>query len=318
MKGGTGVSVIIPTYNREQFIKETIQSVLDQNYGDNLEIILSDDGSTDNTLSVAYAFRDKIKILTKSEDCKTQGAGSSRNRGIKVSTQPFICFLDSDDIYLPGHLKKMVSACEKGPELGFAFCRSLEFKTEGNTKLFRPWTRARILQNDIKNPVVSRSGVVNTNSFIFRKEVFDSVGYFNETYSNGEDGDLWMRISEQFRGAFSDHFGVAYRTHHGLNQLTKNSKGRVQMDALNIFQDAKKRYYELRLRDRNRIFRIKHKLLWCRYRLINPVRSIYYLKYVALAFQYPQAFIKFLIETRYEKKEQTKLKSWNQLDYYLK
>jgi len=196
-----GISVVIPAYNREQFIKEAIQSVLDQGYDGPLEIIVSDDGSTDGTISVATSFSDKVKIIRKPVGCKTQGVAGTRNRGIKACSQPFICFLDSDDFYLPGHLKRMASVFEKEPELGFAFCRSLEFKIENTAKLFKPWTRDRLFKNDIKNPVISRSKIVNTNSFIFRKEVFDTVGDFNEAYSNGEDGDCGCASANNSKGS---------------------------------------------------------------------------------------------------------------------
>lgn len=73
-------------------------------------------------------------------------------------------------------------------------------------------------------PYVSRSHIANTNSFIFEKEVFEQVGGFDESYQNGEDGDLWMRISELYKGAFSDHFGVIYRINHNDAQLSKNNE----------------------------------------------------------------------------------------------
>ena len=146
-----GISIIIPTYNREDFTKETIQSVLDQDYEGKMEIIISDDGSTDNTLNIARAFGDKVKIIEKPKDCLSQGASATRNRGIMASTQPYICFLDSDDYFLPKHLKKIVIALEKKPETGFAFCRILDVKEENKLRLFRPWTLLHVFKNDIKN-----------------------------------------------------------------------------------------------------------------------------------------------------------------------
>ena len=244
-----GISVIIPTYNSESLIKEAIQSVINQEYKDKVEIIVSDDGSSDNTLSIVEEFKEQIKIVKKPKDCTTQGVSGTRNRGIKASTQPFICFLDSDDFFLPEHFEKMICAFEKEKRLGFVFCRVLEEKEENDSKLLRPWTRKYVLKNDIKNPVVSRSKIVHTNSFMLRREVFDHVGYFNESYSNGEDGDQWMRISEKFKGTFSDHFGAAYRTNHGINQLTKNPGDQINRCALLIFEEAKKRYYDLKLND---------------------------------------------------------------------
>ncbi len=312
-----GISVIIPTYNRVKYIKEAIQSALDQEYDGKLEIIISDDGSTDDTLSAAHSFGDKVKILGKPDDCKTQGVASTRNRGIKASTQPFLCFLDSDDFYLPGHFKKIISEFEKEPKLSFAFCRVLEVKEENESKLFKPWSREEILKNDVKNPVVSRSRIVHTNSFIFRREIFATVGLFNEKYTNGEDGDLWMRISEQFNGKLADHFGAVYRRHDATNQLSKNPKNKINQCALLIFEDAKDRYFDLKLHDQRRIFKIKHNLIWLKYRSIKSAKFNYYFRYATLLIQYPTGFFQKLIEDYYVRAEEKKRKGWDKLEKFM-
>ena len=311
-----GISVVIPTYNRAQLIKESIQSVLDQKYDGHLEIIISDDGSTDNTMEVLEAFGNKIILVRKSvpDNKQKHGAASARNRGIRASTQPFLCFLDSDDLFLSGHLESMISNLENDDEIGFAFCRSLEFKVENNKKLFRPWTRDHILRNDVKNLVVSRSKINNTNSFIFRRSVFDKVGLFNENYSNGEDGDLWMRISEQFKGKFVDQFGTAYRTDHGAGQLTKNQDHRISECAVIIFKDAQKRYYQLEMRDPKRIFKINHKLLWLKYRVQSNLKVNYYFRYLLLILQFPSGYYQKLKEDYFDKKEKKRI--WLELSHY--
>jgi glycosyltransferase involved in cell wall biosynthesis len=309
-----GISVIIPTYNRELFLKETVQSVLDQNLGELLEIIISDDGSTDNTLAEAELFGNKIKIITKPKYCNKQGVAATRNRGILQSTKAYISFLDSDDFYLPGHLKKMVATLQEDPQLAFAFCRILEVKHEHGKNLFRPWSHKFVLKNDVINPVVSRSHIVHTNSFIFRREVFDHVGYFNESFSNGEDGDLWMRISEKYQGRFLTHFGVAYRTHHGVNQLTNNSSEQVLLCTKAVFENARKRYFELKLHDQRRIFKIEYYLLRFKYR--NNNKTKYFQRYLRLIAYYPLGYFQKVLETCYEKMELNK-GSWDVMDNYI-
>ena len=259
-----GISIIIPVYNREQFIEKAIKSVLTQNYEGKLEIIISDDGSTDRTLDIAVTFGEKVTILKKPENCKFQGASAARNRGIKAATQPYICFLDSDDFFLPAHLQKMVAAIESKPNIGFAFCRTLEINEEISSDLFRQWTKSNITDKDISNPVVSGNFVVCTNVFIFQKEVFEKVGLFNETLKNGEDGDMWMRISEVYSGAFSNHFG-GVRSKHGVNQLSKNNRKSVLECYILVFKDAIKRYHQLGLQNPYRLFRLN--LLVLKYRM---------------------------------------------------
>lgn len=308
-----GISVIIPTYNREKFIAETIQSVIDQEY-DNLEIIISDDGSTDRTIEIAESFNDKVKILHKPKNFITQGVSSTRNRGIKASTQPYICFLDSDDFFLPGHLIKIANVLENNSNSGFAFCRILNVKEEDGKILCNIYTHLKIFKNDIRNPIVSRSNIVCTNCFIFRKEVFETVGRFNESYSNGEDGDLWMRISEKYTGVFSDHYGAVYRKHLNINQLTNNSKEIINRCALSIHENALKRYYDLELKDLERLFRLKHILLFDRYR--NET-LIYLYKYLYLILQYPITFLRRIPLFYYELFEIKKLKKWYELEDFL-
>lgn len=312
-----GISIIIPTYNRGKFLAEAIQSVLNQEYEGFLEIIVSDDGSTDNTLKIIQTFENKITIVRKPSECKTQGAASTRNRGIKASTQPLICFLDSDDLFLPGHIKKMTPLFEKDPKLGFTFCRILEVKEENGLKLVKPWTLNHILKNDVKNPVISRSKIVHTNSFMFRREVFEYVGYFNETYTNGEDGDQWMRISEQFKGKFVDHFGAVYRRQHGIGQLTKNSSAQIKKCSLLIYEEAKKRYYYLKLNDQKRIFKIKLTLLRLKYPAIYNSKLKYYFKYAKLILQYPTGYFQKRIEAYYTRKEMTKTNRWDKIEKYI-
>ena len=295
-----GVSIIIPAYNREKFIGQAIQSVLTQEYDGEVEIIIADDGSSDNTLQVAASFDNKkITILRKPEDCKTQGAAGSRNRGIKAATQPYICFLDSDDFFLPGHLKKMSAALESKAGLGFAFCRIIEMDEEKSSNLFRKWTKDHITANDILNPVISGNNVVCTNVFIFRRNVFDKVGGFNETYMNGEDGDMWMRISEQFKGTFSDHYG-AVRRQHGLGQLTANPDRVVLKGFCELYKSAIKRYYQLSLNDPYRLLKLR--LLVLKYKL-SSIRGLHYF--------YP-------LYHKYINKSKIKAGDWYELSHFLR
>ncbi len=275
-----GISIIIPTYNREQFIAEAIKSVLIQEYDGDIEIIISDDGSTDKTIEIAESFGESVTILRKPVNCFTQGASSTRNRGILASSKPYICFLDSDDFFLPGHLKKISSALDYNEGFGFAFCRILEVREEGDTRFFKSWTKAKITKRDILYPVISSNNVVCTNVFLFRRYVFNNVGLFNENYSNGEDGDMWMRISERYKGVFVDYFGSVRRSHE-FNQLTGISKRIIYRSYSNVFKDAIRRYYKLNLKDFYRIYRLRILALqyWLSYRKLFYYTSRLYSNY---------------------------------------
>ncbi|MDE3185557.1 MAG: glycosyltransferase [Bacteroidota bacterium] len=308
-----GISVVIPTYNREKFIGEAIRSVLEQDYDGKIEIIISDDGSIDKTLEIAASFGNSVVILKKPKNCLNQGVAGTRNRGIKACTQEYISFLDSDDFYLPGNLKKLANKLISNNSLGFVFCRMLEVKDQNGENIFKPWTHKSIYKNDIRNPVVSRIKIVHTNSFLFRKTVFDEVGYFNESYPNGEDGDLWMRISEIYEGTFSDHYGAVYRSHHESGQLTKNSNTEIKKCFIKIYNDAISRYYKLELKDKLRLFQLKHWLLVYNYR---EKKLYYHWQYLLLIIQYPLSYIRLLPIKVKEYMEKHSGCHWNILDFY--
>lgn len=309
-----GISVIIPTYNRELFVVEAVESVINQEYDGEVEIIISDDGSTDDTLNLLEQFNGKVKILKKSKTCFSQGVAATRNRGIAAATQPFICFLDSDDFYLPNHLKKMATELESDHNIGFVFSRILEAKQLNDLELFKPWTSKYIFKNDVLNPCVSRPGVVHTNSFIFKKEVFDKVGTFNESFSNGEDIDMWMRMSEQFKGKFVNQYGAIYRTQHGVSQLTGNSMATITECLLKVYKNAVSRYYELAIKNPIRIFELKHAILHAE---SQDNKFVYLFKYLNLISQYPISFlhrIPVFFSGFFERKNKN---NWKELSAYI-
>lgn len=247
-----GISVIIPTYNREKLVGEAIKSVLDQDYSGIVEIIISDDGSTDNTLEVASSFGSKIKILHKPDNCDSQGASGARNRGILKATQPYICFLDSDDFYLPGHLNKMVSALESENKISFAICNSLEMIEINNKRVYRRWTKANIGCRDLENLSITTIYFANSNGFIFKRNVFNKVGLFNEEIQVGEDSDMWMRINENFKGVYSNHYGSVIRNHN-MNQLSDIPKSNLRASHYSVYKNAIKRYHEKNLKNYYRL-----------------------------------------------------------------
>jgi glycosyltransferase involved in cell wall biosynthesis len=252
-----GVSVIIPVYNREPLLEEAIRSVLAQEYGGPLEIIVSDDGSTDKSLQIAESFGRPVRIVHKPFGCKAQGVSATRNRGIAAATQPYIAFLDSDDFYLPNHLNRLAKVLETRPEVAFVFARLLQMKEDGGNRLFAPWTRNRLTRKHIAYPVISGPAIIHTNVIMCRKYVFEVVGGFNESLTNMEDGDMWMRISERYKGDFSDHFGAVYRIAHTFGQLTdRENENRIEKSLEAIMTDALERCLRQQKIDRYRLFRI--------------------------------------------------------------
>jgi len=309
-----GISVIIPVYNRQEFISQAIRSVLNQNYNGTLEIIISDDGSTDRTLEIVNSYADKVKLVRKPAGQSGSGASGARNRGLMAAEQPLVCFLDSDDFYLPDHLNRASAALEKHPDTGFVFCSSLLFKESTGMKMFKRWTHNPVLRIDVTHPVVSRSLIVTTNAFLFRREVFSRVGYFNEIYSNAEDSDMWMRISEQYKGLFLDYYGAAYRIDHGYGQLSKIHRDTISLSSLNVFKDAIDRYYSRNLKNQFRIFTLKRYFYYYKY---EKRMYIYRLISLFLVCRYPLGFLQRIPLVYYGYISRRRNHGWQSLDFFI-
>src|SRR5712672_3063531 len=111
------VSIIIPAYNQARFLGVAIESALRQTFSD-LEVIVIDDGSTDQTRQVAAGFGDRIRYIHQDNT----GLPGARNRGIRESSGEYLCFLDSDDFYHPDKLQRQVELLDADPEIGFVYC----------------------------------------------------------------------------------------------------------------------------------------------------------------------------------------------------
>ena len=213
------VSVIIPTFNRAQYIAETIKSVLNQTDND-FEIIVVDDGSNDNTREVLKAFINKIKYIYK----ENAGAASARNVGIKNAQGKYIVFLDSDDLFLPKKLEIQVPILDKYPEIDFVYSDVFYFKEKNKRPILmrsiRPASDGRILKKLFMNTSITSSSV------IFRKVCFEKAGLFDESLRLNEDTDMLFRIAIHYKAYFSEYPSVMYRVHS--HSKSKNQEGLME------------------------------------------------------------------------------------------
>jgi glycosyltransferase involved in cell wall biosynthesis len=180
------VSVIIPTYNRGWIIKEAIDSVLAQEFKD-FELIVLDDGSTDNTLEILNSFQHDIKVLRQ----RNQGVSAARNRGIAEASGRFIAFLDSDDLWLPQKLFRQVEFFKKNPDA--QICQTEETWIRKGVRV-NPKKRHKKPEGMIFEPSLALC-LVSPSAVMMRRSLFEKVGGFDETLPACEDYDLWLRIS---------------------------------------------------------------------------------------------------------------------------
>jgi glycosyltransferase involved in cell wall biosynthesis len=181
------VSVIIPTYNRSQKVARAIQSVLDQSFGD-LEIIVVDDGSTDDTYQCLDRLRSSITYI---RELVNRGVSAARNRGIKSSLAPWIAFLDSDDYWLKDKLQVQMEFLRRNP--GSVACQTEEIWIRRGRRV-NPKRRHRKPSGDIFEQSLELC-LVSPSSVMVKRALFDEVGLFDETFQAAEDYDLWLRIS---------------------------------------------------------------------------------------------------------------------------
>jgi glycosyltransferase involved in cell wall biosynthesis len=189
------VSVVIPTYNRASLIPAAIESVLGQTYK-NIELIIVDDGSSDNTQEVLAGYGDRIRVVLQ----ENAGPAIARNRGIAISKGDIIAFLDSDDQWLPTKLERQVESLRvAGPEVTCSLCNCTVYYANGKqTSTFAIADMAPTCETGIwLNPVevLLNRFVMFNQAVAIRREVLERVGYFDETLRFGEDYDLPFRLA---------------------------------------------------------------------------------------------------------------------------
>lgn len=197
------VSVVIPTYNRAQSVCRAIDSVLTQDHTD-LEVIVVDDASTDDTAQVVRQIPDdRIRLV---EQPVNQGVSAARNRGIAEARAPLIALLDSDDVWLPGKLSRQIELMDASPANVGLIYTGIENRTSGGAKTFVPTLRGDVFASLLK--VNKMHGCPSTA--LIRREVFDMVGKFDRTYPAIEDYEMWIRIARFWRVDFISEPLAAY------------------------------------------------------------------------------------------------------------
>ncbi|MEE8553185.1 MAG: glycosyltransferase [Desulfobacterales bacterium] len=180
------ISVIIPTYNRGWIINEAIDSVLAQDYI-NFELIVVDDGSTDNTHDILDSCHNNFLVLRQNN----KGVSAARNRGLAAASGRLIAFLDSDDFWLPQKLSRQVDFFQSNPDA--LICQTEEIWIRNNVRV-NPKKRHKKPSGMIFEPSLSLC-LVSPSAVMIKKNLFEEVGLFDETLPACEDYDLWLRVS---------------------------------------------------------------------------------------------------------------------------
>ena len=250
-------SVIIPLYNKEDFIVHTVKSVLNQSFKD-FEIIVINDGSTDSSLKRVEALKDKaIQILT----IENKGVSHARNYGISKAKADYIAFLDADDYWHVDFLKYMTYLIDTYKNES-VFASALKITTQ-KKDYKASYKGLPELNKDIIVDYFEASqdhSILHCSSSVFKKTVFDNVGGFNEQLKTSEDTDLWIRIGLHYRVVFTNHL---LATHQVVgNGLTLSNRTQFNSTDFSKYDDlAKTHLFARKFINNNRYASaLKHKL----------------------------------------------------------
>ncbi len=190
------VTAIITTYNRANFIGRAIESVLAQTYGD-FELIIVDDGSSDNTGEIVKGFRDQcIKYIRHD---KNLGGQAARNTGIREAKGRYISFLDDDDQWLSTKIEKQVQRMEQcSLNVGLIYVGAEIIDKDGNVIEYQ-YPKIR---GDVQYNLLLGSFFGSVTKALIKKECFDKVGLFDESLKSCQDWDMWKRISDFYEFDF--------------------------------------------------------------------------------------------------------------------
>ena len=210
--GNPFFSIVIPTYNRADLIVKAIESVFSQTSTD-WELIIIDDGSTDNTEEVVRALKDqRIKYYYQ----KNKGRSAARNYGIEKTSGTYICFLDSDDYYLENHLSNFYEAIKKENfPIAFFYCN---INYQVNEEIFRNDPLATEFNNNLDFVL---SSTIHSQQTCIHKNILNQEKY-NNKFEIGEDIELWVRIFDKFPVYHLPEFTVVILQHDGRTVNIKN------------------------------------------------------------------------------------------------
>jgi glycosyltransferase involved in cell wall biosynthesis len=214
------VSVVIPTFNYAIYLPRAIESVLAQTYKE-IELIVVDDGSTDNTTSVIQTLQAKYHGRICYVQQKNSGPNAARNNGIDKAQGDFIALLDADDEWLPEKLEKQVKFAIANPQFGIIGCGSRRVRGDGvilaeNFGVIPP------PRNELIHHLMVRNYRFGGSSGVFiRKECFKVVGLFDESLRGSEDRDMWLRIVRKYE--VTNLKDILINIHYHQNNCSSNS-----------------------------------------------------------------------------------------------
>ena len=210
----TLISVIIPVYNGEKTIRETIDSVIKQTF-DNFELIVINDGSTDSTLDIVNSIQDsRIKVFSYDN----AGQSASRNWGISLAKGEYISFIDADDLWTPDKLESQLKALQENPQASVAYSWTDWIDESGNLRD----RGTHITENGyVYEQLLLNNFIANGSNVLIKSEAIKETGGFETSLIPAEDWDMWIRLASRYHFVAVPYPQILYRVY------TSSSSGNV-------------------------------------------------------------------------------------------
>lgn len=236
------VSVIIPTYNRGEFLQRAVESIVRQNYS-NIEIIIVDDGSTDNTEAIVENLINMYPFIMYCRNTRTKGPSGARNTGIMKASGDYLAFLDSDDVWLEGHLIDGLRILENKSDIDVSFGNYKAVDHYTGKPLYNFFDQKKILHSLQSTQIASGTRLLNDNLFealikegffhlgtsIIRKSLLNEI-LLNESLTYAEDRDFAIRLYKKANASFAYQekpVYIAYKHDSNLTNLSGNIIGEI-------------------------------------------------------------------------------------------
>lgn len=214
-------SVIIPLYNKEKDIFNTLESVLHQYFKD-FEVIVIDDGSTDRSLEIVRTIKDNRILIFEKEN---EGVAKTRNKGIEIAKAPYIAFLDADDLWYPNHLEVINQLITDFPDNSwYATSYYKQYSDRVLIEMFSPLFKTNFNRGPVQDFFVNSTAdsLAWTSALVFEKQFLKQLGGFDSkiTFGAGEDTDLWIRAALKSPLVFSKELTAIHKM-HASNRISK-------------------------------------------------------------------------------------------------
>lgn len=256
MKNNPEISVIMSVYNSESYLKESVNSIINQTFSD-FEFIIVDDSSTDSSLKILEQYALKDKRITLLKNIENSGLAVNLNKMISISKGKYIARMDADDISLPERLEKQHDFMENNPDIGVYGTQVIPFGSKAVKMHSAPLSHEEILASILfTNPMMHPT-------IMFRKNIFTETGIrYNESLRTSQDLDLWFSLIRKIRFGNSPEVLLKYRIEQSSSSFVKNYSGNSREELLSgiVRKGIVKTFPELKDFDVNklRLFNYEH------------------------------------------------------------